>query len=89
MITLNGITKTQVDNILLGFYDSLPLKTVNNGALTIDYTAPSGLYQAPASCAIGALTGKEAAYELLNDSCGRASSATKKWATITVQGGLS
>ena len=88
-IILNGITETQVDNILLGFYDSLPLKTNDNGALTIAYTAPSGLYQAPASCAIGALTGKEAAYELLNDSCGRASGATKKWATVTVQGGLS
>ena len=79
-----NLSQTQVDDILLGFYDGLASKTVTDGSIDLAgqvNAAPSGTYQAQCP----PTTGKEAAYELLNDSCGV---SVKHWATITVEGGL-
>ena len=79
-----GLDATDVDNILLGFYDALASKTNTGGTIDLagnGNAAPSGTYQAQ----VPPITGKEAAYELLNDSGGI---STKHWATVTVEGGL-
>ena len=76
-----GLLAADVDKILLGFYDAFPSKTNTGGTITLTGNeAPTGTYQAQVS----PTTGKEAAYELLNDS-GEVSAL--HWATITVQGG--
>ena len=83
-----GLTTDEVDNILKGFYDALVLKTNVGGTINLSGNGnapPSGTYQPPVSCLEGPATGKEAAYELLNDSCNR---TTNEWATVTVEGGL-
>ena len=79
-----GLTATEVSNILLGFYGALASKTNTGGTIGLagnGNAAPTGTYQAQ----VPPTTGKEAAYELLNDSGGI---TAKEWATITVQGGL-
>ena len=79
-----GLTQSEVDTILLGIYDAFPSKTNAGGKINLNGAgneAPSGTYasQCPP------MTGKEAAYELLNDSC---NASDKHWATINVVGGL-
>ena len=77
------LASSEVDKILLGFYDAFPSKTNAGGAITLigaGMGAPTGTYQAQ----VPPITGKEAAYELLNDSGGV---SALHWATITVQGG--
>ena len=72
---------TSTDLILLGFYDRLAAKTNTGGTINLTgCPAPTGTYQAK----VPPTTGKEAAYELINDSGGV---TTKEWATITVTGG--
>jgi len=79
-----GLTQSEVDTILLGFYDAFPLKTNTGGTINLNgagNAAPSGTYAAQCP----PTTGKNAAYELINDSCGV---SDKHWATINVVGGL-
>jgi len=79
-----GLTQTEVDAILLGLWDAFPLKTNTGGTINLNGTgnaAPSGTYAAQCP----PTTGKNAAYELINDSCGVSS---KHWSTINVVGGL-
>jgi len=78
-----GLTQAEVDAVLLGFYDAFPSKTNTGGTINLNgggNAAPSGTYRA----ACPPMTGKEAAYELLNDSC---NASDKHWATINVVGG--
>jgi hypothetical protein len=81
----NGWTQAQVDAALLGLYTAAQSKTTTNGTLNLSGTnaAPSGTYEA--TCP--PTTGKSAAYELINDSCGTIA-AGETWTTITVTGGL-
>lgn len=62
------LTQAQVDAVLLGIYDAFPNRTATAGTLNVAGTnaAPSGVLQA----ACPPTTGKEAAYELVNDTCG-------------------
>jgi len=79
-----GLTQSEVDTILLGIYDAFPSKTNTGGTINLNGSgnaAPSGTYAA----ACPPTSGKEACYELLNDSCDVSS---KHWATINVVGGL-
>ena len=79
-----GLTQAEVDAILLGFYDAFPLKTNTGGTINLNGAgneAPSGTYAAQCP----PTTGKNAAYELINDSC---SVSPNHWATINVVGGL-
>ena len=76
-----NLVSADVDKILLGFYDAFPSKTNTGGAINLTGNqAPTGTYQAK----VPPTTGKEAAYELLNDSGGVSS---LHWATIIVEGG--
>lgn len=79
-IRLGTLPSSDVDKILLGFYDALPSRTAIVG--TIDLTgnsAPTGIYRSM----IPPVTGKEAAYALLDEN-----SVYHYWGTINVQGGL-
>jgi len=79
-----GLTQSEVDAILLGFWDAFPSKTNAGGTINLNGSgnaAPSGTYAAQCP----PTTGKNAAYELINDSCGVSSN---HWATINVVGGL-
>jgi len=79
-----GLTQSEVDAILLGLYDAFPLKTNTGGTINLNgagNAAPSGTYAAQCP----PTTGKNAAYELLNDSC---NVSANHWATINVVGGL-
>jgi len=78
------LLQAQVDAILQGLYAGLPTRVSTGGAISIagNNQAPSGIYQAMCP----PTTGKEWAYELINDSC--VVNPTKKWTTITVTGGL-
>jgi len=79
-----GLTQSEVDTILLGFYDAFPSKTNAGGTINLNGSgnaAPSGTYAAQCP----PTTGKNAAYELINDSC---SVSPNHWATINVVGGL-
>jgi len=81
-----GLTTDEVDNILKGLYDALILKTNVGGKIQLGgltNAPPSGTYQKPANRLIGPVTGKEAAYELINDSFGR---TTNEWEIIAVKG---
>jgi hypothetical protein len=74
----NALTEAQVDTILNGLYQaSIVPRTGTGGTINVGGTnaAPSGIYQAQCS----PTTGKEFAYELLNDSCG----LFNNWATVT------
>jgi len=79
-----GLTQSEVDAILLGFWDAFPLKTNTGGTINLNgagNAAPSGTYAAQCP----PTTGKNAAYELLNDSC---NVSANHWAKINVVGGL-
>lgn len=76
----NSLNQTQVDNVLLTqMYAAFPSRMGTAGTITIALTnaAPSGTLQAQCP----PITGKEAAYELANDSCGVSS---KHWTTVTI-----
>ncbi len=80
-----NLSQAQVDAILLGLWDGLATRAASGGTIDLaggGNAAPSGIYQA----ACPPTTGKEAAYELLNDTC--LVNPAKVWSTITVEGGL-
>jgi hypothetical protein len=81
----NALSQAQVDACLLGLYIAAQSRTGINGVIELhgSNAAPSGTYEA--TCP--PLTGKAAAYELINDSCG-VIAAGETWTTITVTGGL-
>ena len=78
-----GLTAEQVSDILLGIYDmaSSGARTVTGGTLNVagSNAAPTGVLQA----ACPPTTGKEAAYELVNDTCG-VIPAGEEFAAVTI-----
>lgn len=74
-----GLDQTEVDAVLLGIYDDFANRTASNGTLNVagSNAAPSGTLQAQCP----PTTGKEAAYELVNDSCGVSSN---QYAAVTI-----
>jgi len=77
-----GLTQDEVDAILLGVYDAffLPPKHDDRFCIILSHpsnAAPSGIYRA----ACPPTSGKEAAYELLHDSC---DISDYHWATVDV-----
>jgi len=79
---LLGLSQAQVDAVLLGIYDAAPNRTASAGTLNVagSNAAPSGTLQA----ACPPTTGREAAYELVNDSCG-VIPAGKEYAAVTIK----
>jgi len=74
-----ALTQTEVNDILLGLYAGFATKTVTGGTIDLlgqSNAAPSGVLQAQCP----PTTGYEAAYELVNDSCGV---STKHWVSVT------
>lgn len=80
---INNLTQAQVDSVLAQLYAAFPTRSVSGGTINLSssggYTnaAPSGVYQAACPPA----TGREYAYELINDSCGVSSN---HWSTVTL-----
>jgi hypothetical protein len=76
----NSLTQTQVNQILSDCWTAFLIRTATGGTINVGGTnsAPSGLLQA----ANPPTTGKEFAYELVNDS--QNINPTKKWATVTI-----
>jgi len=82
----NGWSAAQVNAVLWGLYQATLNRTVTGGTIQMDGTnaAPSGTFQAAASCPVTAATpGKEVAHELLNDGC-NAIAEGETWATVAV-----
>jgi hypothetical protein len=79
-IPWNTWSQAQVDAVLLGMYIAAQSRTITGGTLAIDgdNAAPSGTLAAMCP----PTTGKAAAYELVNDSCG-VIAAGETWATVT------
>lgn len=78
---LAGLSQTQVDAVLLGLYDGFATRTATGGVVSLngsDNAAPSGVLRA----ACPPTTGKEAAYELVNDSC---EVSSNHWTSVAVQ----
>jgi hypothetical protein len=84
-LSANGWTQAMVDAALIDVYAAAQSRTGTGGTLNLSGSnaAPSGTYEA--TCP--PTTGKSAAYELINDSCGTIA-AGETWTTITVTGGL-
>jgi hypothetical protein len=80
-----GLSQAQVDAVLRDVYTAAQSRTASGGTWKLDGSnaAPSGVYAA----ACPPTTGKEYAYELINDSCG-VIAAGETWTSITVTGGL-
>ena len=81
----NSLSAAQVDEILLGLYDMLPSRTATGG--TVELTgndSPNGVLQANPNCSLDP-TGKEAAHELVNDGCGRATAEANRWANVNIE----
>jgi hypothetical protein len=76
----NGLLTADVDKILAGFWAGFASRTAANGTISVGGTnqAPTGTFRA----ANPPTTGKEFAYELLNDS--QSVNPTKKWATVNI-----
>ena len=78
-----GLDATEVSNVLLGIYDmvSSGARTATGGTLNVagSNAAPSGVLQA----ACPPTTGKEAAYELVNDTC-NVIPAGEEYAAVTI-----
>jgi len=76
----NLLSQAQVDQILSDMWTAFATRTVAAGSLNVGGTnsAPSGILQA----ANPPTTGKEFAYELVNDS--QNINPTKKWTTVTI-----
>jgi hypothetical protein len=81
----SSLTQAQANAVLLGLYTAAQSRTNTGGTLNIsgNNAAPSGVYAAECP----PTTGKAAAYELINDSCGTIA-AGETWTTITVTSGL-
>lgn len=79
LMSNNSLTQAQVDQILDDLYDAFPSRTGTAGTINVGGTnaAPSGILQA----ACPPSTGKECAFELVNDSCGV---SPNHWATVTI-----
>ena len=79
-ISGDTLTQVQVDAVLTGLYSAFATRTATGGTINVggNNAAPSGVLQAMCP----PTTGKERAYELVNDSCGI--NPTKKWATVTI-----
>ena len=76
----DALTQAQVNQILTDCYTAFPSRTATGGTITLNGTgnaAPSGIFQA--NCP--PTSGKETAYDLLNDPC--SVNPTHKWSTIT------
>jgi hypothetical protein len=81
-----GLLQAAVDAILWGLYQATISRTAAGGIINVGGTnaAPSGTYQAAASCPVSAATpGKEIAHELINDGC-NAIAAGETWTTVTI-----
>ena len=79
----NGLTQAKVDTILYSLYVASLSRTATNGTINVggSNAAPSGTFQAAASCPVDTDTpGKEVAHELLNDTCAE---GFNTWATVT------
>jgi hypothetical protein len=80
----NNFSQAQVNAILWGLYQaSVTPRTATGGTINVagSNAAPSGTFQAAASCPVTSSTpGKEVAHELLNDGCGE---SFNTWATVT------
>lgn len=79
-----GLDTATVDAILRNLYElSATPRTATDGVIELrDNAAPSGAFQAAASCPVSALTpGKEIAHELLHDGCG---AGFNTWASVQV-----
>ena len=79
-MSANALTQAQVDRILTDTYTAFATRTATGGSITLSgagNSAPSGIFQAQCP----PVTGKEHAFELLNDSC--LVNPTKKWSTVT------
>ena len=74
----NGLPQADVDAIFQGFYGGFAARTAVGGTINVGGTnaAPSGVYAA--NCP--PVTGKEWAFELVNDSCGI---SANHWTTVT------
>ena len=82
-LSFNHMTTQDVDLILLEAYQIN--RTVTGGKIDLLYhnAAPSGTFQAATSCPVTSATpGREIAYELLNDTCGK---GFNKWATVSIK----
>jgi hypothetical protein len=79
----NGLNQTTVNSILWRIYQNSDTRTATGGTINVggSNAAPSGTFQAAASCPVTSSTpGKEVAWELLNDSC---LVGFNKWTTVT------
>ena len=79
----NSLTQAAVNAALWGFYQGTTTRTATGGTINVGGTnaAPSGTFQAPASCPVTVATpGKEVAHALLNDGC---AVGFNKWTTVT------
>ena len=79
-MSTDGLTQSQVDQVLTDCYTAFPTRTATGGTITLNGTgnaAPSGTYQSVTP----PTSGKETAYDLINDPT--SINPTKKWATIT------
>ena len=76
----NSLSQAQVDQILSDFWTGYSTRTAAGGSINVggSNAAPSGTLQA----ANPPTTGKEFAYELVNDS--QNINPTKKWTTVTI-----
>jgi hypothetical protein len=75
-----GLSQGYVNQVLTDCYTAFATRTATGGAITLNGTgnaAPSGTYQS--NCP--PTSGKETAYDLINDPC--TVNPTKKWTTIT------
>jgi hypothetical protein len=81
----NALLEAQVDAILEGLYTAFASRTATAGTINVGGTnaAPTGTYQQPEDCGVGPVSGKERAYELLNDFCDVAPAPANQWGTVT------
>ena len=79
-----GLSQATVNAILYDIYAGFADRTGTGGTINVggSNAAPSGTFQAAASCPVtDATPGKEVAWELLNDTC---NVSAKHWTTVTV-----
>jgi hypothetical protein len=79
-MSTDNLTQAQVNQILTDCYTAFASRTATGGTITLNGTgnaAPSGIFQA--NCP--PTSGKETAYDLLNDPC--SVNPTHKWSTVT------
>jgi hypothetical protein len=79
-MSADALTQAQVNQILTDCYTAFASRTATGGTIALNGTgnaAPSGIFQA--NCP--PTSGKETAYDLLNDPC--SVNPTHKWSTVT------